>query len=333
MRPNSITDFFSVAKRASAVCILQRASWVLGVKFQTSKPVLAYVCARAFINGQCFCQSHMHDCVVLVYSFNSEFLHACNGWILKRFIRFRDVCEFFIMLKVLYQLKVFYRSFFDNKYRASCIQTCTECSQVNQGEEDMTREELKSSSEKIGQLYPILTDYYGNIIDGEHRFSADQNWKKMRLENIKTEEHRLIARIISNSLRRTVSGAEKVDLLGRLAEIYFSEGIENGKIAYKIAEKTGMSYQWVIKYLPDKFKDRMQSERARFSQPAIQRRATAKFLKPHGEVLTVKNYANTEFVNLIMKKSLYQKLEEKAKKLETTSINLIYSALLLILKT
>jgi hypothetical protein len=130
-----------------------------------------------------------------------------------------------------------------------------------------------------------------------------------------------------------VSGAEKRDLLGRLAEIYLSEGIENGKIAYKIAEKTGMSYQWVIKYLPDKFKHRMQSERARSSQPAIRCRATTKLLEPHGEVLTVKNYANTEFVNLIIKKGLYQKLEEKAKKLETTSINLIYNALMLVLRT
>jgi len=197
----------------------------------------------------------------------------------------------------------------------------------------MASQELKSSSERIGQLYPILIDYYGNIIDGEHRFSADQNWRKVRLENIKTEEHRLIARIISNSVRRTVSGLEKRDLLSRLGEIYISEGIEKGRIAYEIAEKTGMSHQWVLKYLPSKFKDHLQSERARLSQPATRRRATTKLLEPHGEVLTIRNYANTEFVNLVMKKALYQKLEEKAKKLEITPIKLIYNTLLLILRT
>jgi len=45
----------------------------------------------------------------------------------------------------------------------------------------MTSKELKLSMNKIGQLYPILTDYYGNIVDGKHRFSVDENWKKIRL--------------------------------------------------------------------------------------------------------------------------------------------------------
>ncbi len=195
----------------------------------------------------------------------------------------------------------------------------------------MASQELKASSERIGQLYPILVDYYGNIIDGEHRFGADQNWRKVRLENIKTEEYRLIARIISNSLRRKVSRQEKRDLLSRLGEIYLSEGIEKGAIAYRIAEKTGMSHRWVRKYLPDEFKDRLQSERASLSNSARRCRATTKLLEPQGEVLTIRNYANTEFVNLVVKKALYQKLEEKAKKLETTPIKLIYNALLQIL--
>jgi hypothetical protein len=43
-------------------------------------------------------------------------------------------------------------------------------------------------------------------------------------------------------------------MLGRLGEIYLKQGVEHGKIAYKIAEKTGMSYPWVMKYLPEKFK-------------------------------------------------------------------------------
>ena len=103
------------------------------------------------------------------------------------------------------------------------------------------------------------------------------------------------------------------------------------KIAYKIADETGMSYQWVVKYLPDEFKDPLQSERAK---PALQRRARVDKLRdPPEEVLSVKSYANTEFVNIMMKKILYEKLEEKAKKLETTPDKLIYNAILLILKT
>jgi ParB-like chromosome segregation protein Spo0J len=193
------------------------------------------------------------------------------------------------------------------------------------------KQELKSSSKRIGQLYPILVDYFGNIIDGKHRFSVDEKWKSVRLEHIKTDKDRLVARIIGNNLRRTVSSNEKRELLGRLGEILLSEGIEPGKIAYKIAEETCMSYQWVMKYLPDRFKDCLQSERAK---PALRRRAKkSKLLDPPEGVLSIRAYANTEFVNIVVKKPLYEKLEEKARKLETTPDKLIFNAILLILKT
>jgi len=56
--------------------------------------------------------------------------------------------------------------------------------------------------------------------------------------------------------RRDVSGGEKNGMLGKLGEIYLSEGLKLGRIAYEIAEETGMSYQWVMQYLPDKLKER-----------------------------------------------------------------------------
>jgi len=153
-------------------------------------------------------------------------------------------------------------------------------------------QELKSSSERIGQLYPILVDYYGNIIDGDHRFGVDAKWRRIRLEHI---------------------------------------GIENGRITYKIAEKTGMSYQWVMKYLPDRFKDCLQSERAK---PALRRGAgMSKLPDTPKDMLSIKTYGNTDLVNIMVKKPLYKQLEKKAKKLGITPENLIYNAILLILKT
>jgi len=192
-------------------------------------------------------------------------------------------------------------------------------------------QELKSSSERVGQLYPILVDYYGNIIDGEHRFGVDEKWRRVRLEHIKTERDRIVARIVSNTVRRSVSSKEKEELLGRLGEIHFREGIEPGKIAYEISEETGMSYQWVMKYLPYRYKDYLQSDRAK---PALRHRARiSELLDPPKDALNIRTYANTDFVNIIVKKNLYEKLEEKAKELETTLDKLIYNAILLILKT
>ena len=78
----------------------------------------------------------------------------------------------------------------------------------------------------------------------------------MKLEHVETKGDRLVARLISNVCRRDVSAGEKSEVLGKLGEIYLSEGLKPGKIAYKIAEETGMSYRWVMQYLPDKLKER-----------------------------------------------------------------------------
>jgi len=180
---------------------------------------------------------------------------------------------------------------------------------------------LKLSSKQVGKLYPVLLDKHGNVIDGTHCLKADKKWPKIKLENVETEEQCLIARLISNACRRQVPAKEKTEMLGRLGEIHLKKGAELGKIAYKIAEKTGMSYRWVMKYLPDSLKDRLQSERRADS---VARRATGKDAKQRGEpkeivellappqrkgALEIKKYANTHFVSLVLEKSFYEEFE------------------------
>jgi hypothetical protein len=170
--------------------------------------------------------------------------------------------------------------------------------------------DLKSSSERVGKLCPILVDHQGRIIDGAHRFKVNENWPTLRLDHIKTDKDRLIARIVSNVVRRTVSQREKIGLLGRLGQICLSEGTEPGKIAHEIAEETGMSYRWVVKYLPLKFKDGFQSNRANL---AAHRAAGLlnEFLRPPRRkgALLIKNYVNTEFVTLVLEKNFYEEFE------------------------
>ena len=170
--------------------------------------------------------------------------------------------------------------------------------------------ELKSSAERIGQLYPILVD-------------------------------RLVARIVSNTVRRSVPSREKRELLERLGEIYLNEGVKPGKISHKIMEETGMSYRWVMKYLPDRFKDDAQSERASSAarraagenpERGTKRRVIPEFEEPPKGAVMIKVYTNTNFVNVMLEKKFYRQLEEKAKKLETTPDKLINNALLLTLK-
>jgi hypothetical protein len=178
------------------------------------------------------------------------------------------------------------------------------------GVETLGTDELKKSSGRIGQLYPVLVDYYGRIVDGEHRIEADKAWYRKTLGHIKTEKDWLVARIISNNVRRTVPQREKRLLLKRLGEVLLDEGTPRGRIAYRIAEETGMSYRWVMKYLPTEFKDERQSARA---SAAARCAATAldDFLRPprkKGSVI-LKSYANADFVSLTIEKRFYEEFE------------------------
>ena len=191
---------------------------------------------------------------------------------------------------------------------------------------------------RAGRLYPVLLDRHGNVIDGMHRLVADEKWPKITLENVETEEQRLIARLVSNVCRRNVPAKEKKEMLGKLGEIYLNEGVEQGKIAYKIAEKTGMTCRWVTKYLPDKFKDPLQSKRAssaerRSAGEDPERRVSFELEEPPKGAVAVKAYGNTNFVSIMLERKFYKQLEETAKKLETTPDKLIYNAIRLILKS
>ncbi|MDH5266091.1 MAG: hypothetical protein OEW62_00280 [Candidatus Bathyarchaeota archaeon] len=207
--------------------------------------------------------------------------------------------------------------------------------------------ELKASSKRVGRLYPILLDKHGNVIDGLHRFEADENWPKIVLENIETVKEKLIARLISNVCRRHVSAEEKSEILGRLGEVYFNEGVEPGKIAYEVAEETGMSYRWVMKYLPDKLKARPglggPSKALKFDKRKEQthKSKVARYAafedelslsNPQQKILTVKIYANTKFVNIVLEKRFYTKVEKIAEKLGTKPDIIINNTLLLTLK-
>jgi len=179
-------------------------------------------------------------------------------------------------------------------------------------------ENLRASKEKVGMILPIMEDYHGEIIDGLHRLKVDKNWPRVRLENVKTEKDRIIMRIALNIVRRNAPAREKTELLERLGEILLEEGVKPGEISKRIAEETGMSYTWVMKYLPDRFKDEDKA-------PHVTRRVTSKiirlleFLKPPKEkLLTVSNYANTDRLHIIVEKPLHEEIRKVIKNLDVT---------------
>lgn len=193
---------------------------------------------------------------------------------------------------------------------------------------------LKLSSKRVGRLYPVILDLHGNIIDGLHRLEADPKWPKIRLSHIASDKDRLVARLIANVCRRRVSAEEKSKMLEELGEAYVKAGVKPGaEIARKISEETGMSFRWVMKYLPDKFKERpgvggpskrlhLTKIEENISECKVAHRATLQIevllSEPVEKVLTVKKYANVNFVQVMLEKRFYANVERIAENLGTT---------------
>ncbi|MEM3551406.1 MAG: ParB/RepB/Spo0J family partition protein [Candidatus Bathyarchaeia archaeon] len=211
-------------------------------------------------------------------------------------------------------------------------------------------EGLRFSGERVGWLYPVLLDKYGNVVDGLHRLEADPNWPKMRLDHIESDEQRLVARLIANVCRRNVPAGEKRRMLEELGELYVKTGVKPGaELARKISEVTSMSLRWVMIYLPDRLKERpgvggpsrasdLPNVKKVLYNGKVARLATESFqleffaAEPADRILTVKKYANTDFVQVMLEKRFYEDVERLAENLGATAEIILNNVLVWALK-
>jgi len=105
------------------------------------------------------------------------------------------------------------------------------------------------------------------IIDGYHRLNVNPKWPRKKVEEVRDPVQLAIARLIANVCRRTVSAEEKTEWLRQIAQL-------TGWTPKQIAANLPVSYQWVMKYLPDEFKDKEMKELA------LRRRAEEKHFIP-----------------------------------------------------
>jgi hypothetical protein len=124
------------------------------------------------------------------------------------------------------------------------------------------------SAKRIGELYPIIVDPEGNIIDGLHRHNHDPNWRKEVVPWVRSRKDFLIARIHANLHRRDVPKEERQRDFTELANILVNEGEVKGKLAGKISELTGFSIDWVRDLLPQSYKLREKSQAGKAAHPS-----------------------------------------------------------------
>ena len=181
----------------------------------------------------------------------------------------------------------------------------------NRKPNDLHVKRLSNSFQKRYLFSPILINEKWQIIDGQHRFQADRKWRRVRLKHIKTEKDRLVARIVANNVRRSIPQREKRSLLNELASLLHKEGISPGRIASSIAEETGMSYRWVVKYLSTEFKDDSQSKRASAAARCAAQMRSDVFTPPmRNSGIVIKSYVNTKFVSVTIEKKFYEEFEK-----------------------
>lgn len=195
--------------------------------------------------------------------------------------------------------------------------------------------DLKTSSKFIGQLYPALLDTSGNVIDGKHRLEADPSWPTIEVKTVDSEEKRLVAMLIANVCRRVVSSEEKTEILTRLCHIYKSQGLRPDQIPKELSRKTGMTYRWVMKYLPSTLKIRpgiggpkRNAHTCKAKDDPFADEDYRLLSEPQKKIARVTNYSNTEFATILLDKQFYLKLKEVASALGASPNAIISNGLL-----
>jgi hypothetical protein len=121
---------------------------------------------------------------------------------------------------------------------------------MNEKEELANR--IKKLREKIGEVYPIIVDKEGKIIDGWHRLEASPDWTKKVVDPKNRYEEALIW-FAAHERRQTEKKEIQVKFI-TMAEELIKQGVDKGQIAAKIAEDTGYTLQYVLTHLPSKYK-------------------------------------------------------------------------------
>jgi len=115
--------------------------------------------------------------------------------------------------------------------------------------------DLAETRRSVDELYPVLLDAEGNVIDGNHRLDVHPNWRTETLPNIKTRVQLWAARIIANGCRRVVSRDERAEQFTMLAKsLVEDEGVPRTQVAKTISRLTTYSERYVQLLLPAEYK-------------------------------------------------------------------------------
>jgi len=113
---------------------------------------------------------------------------------------------------------------------------------------------LAETRRSLDELYPVLLDAHGNLIDGNSRLDAVPGWRTETREKIRTRSQLWLARIVANSCRRVVSRGERAEQFTELAKSLMEEGLPREDMVSTVSRLTTFSDRYVRELLPDEYK-------------------------------------------------------------------------------
>jgi len=144
--------------------------------------------------------------------------------------------------------------------------------------------DLAISKKVVGEIYPVIKDQYGNILDGKHRKAVDPNWKETVVE-VRDELEALLVRVHANIMRREIPIEEKQEWVREARRILQKRGLRGTQ--KEIADALGVSRQWVAKYdVRDGFaRNKKMPQRSNIVNSTIDNTDLEAFLRNYAEAL------------------------------------------------
>jgi len=119
---------------------------------------------------------------------------------------------------------------------------------------------LELTRRYVEELYPVLLDAHGNVIDGFNRLDHVPGWRTETRSSITTPAQLWAARIIANTCRRVVSRSERAEQLSEFARCLVEEGLPKDQVVARISEITTFTERYVRMLLPAEYKRTYKSE-------------------------------------------------------------------------
>jgi len=115
-----------------------------------------------------------------------------------------------------------------------------------ESEGTMRLEDLTASESDVGQIFPVIKDQFGNILDGFHRKRVNPNWKETTIE-VTDPIQALRIRVHANILRRNIRWAEKHKWVIDARKLLNPESPQDVSVR-ELATVLGMGKTWVAEH-------------------------------------------------------------------------------------